>query len=103
MAGIKDPLEEIDVAEVHDCFTWTEITNYEDLGFAKKGEGAKLIEEGRTALTGDIPVNPSGGLQSFGSPHCAPRGRLGYQNVTQPPGQRGTRLVKKDKKQMVDN
>src|SRR5215813_8494265 len=50
MAGITDPLKEIDVAEVHDCFTWTEITNYEDLGFAKKGEGAKLIEEGRTAL-----------------------------------------------------
>ena len=62
MAGITDPLKEIDVAEGHDCFTWPELTNYEDLGFIQKGEGARLIEEGRTALDGDIPVNPSGGL-----------------------------------------
>src|ERR1700730_13367262 len=50
MAGISDPAREIDLAEVHDCFTWTEITNYEDLGFCRKGEGAHFVAEGRSAL-----------------------------------------------------
>jgi len=67
-AGIKNPLDEIDLAEVHDCFTITEILNYEDLGFAKEGEGWKLIEEGETYIGGKIPVNPSGGLKSSGHP-----------------------------------
>jgi len=67
-AGIKDPLKEVDVAEVHDCFTITEIINYEDLGFADKGHGWKLIEEGETYIGGKIPVNASGGLKSCGHP-----------------------------------
>ena len=67
-AGIKDPGREIQVAEVHDCFTITEILNYEDLGFAEPGEGYKLIMEGRTALDGELPVNPSGGLKTCGHP-----------------------------------
>src|SRR5205807_1689788 len=66
MAGVGP--RDIDFAEVHDCFTWTEISNTEDLGFCAKGEGGRLVEEGRTALDGDIPVNPSGGLKSFGHP-----------------------------------
>jgi acetyl-CoA C-acetyltransferase len=103
MAGIKDPLKEIDVAEVHDCFTWTEITNYEDLGFAKKGEGAKLIEEGRTALTGDIPINPSGGLKSFGHPIGASGVRMVYEIVTQLRGQGDSRQVKDPKLGLVHN
>jgi acetyl-CoA C-acetyltransferase len=103
MAGIKNPLKEIDVAEVHDCFTWTEITNYEDLGFAKKGEGAKLIEEGRTALTGDIPVNPSGGLKSFGHPIGASGVRMVYEIVTQLREQGGPRQVKDAKIGLVHN
>ncbi|AEA48037.1 thiolase domain-containing protein [Archaeoglobus veneficus] len=63
-AGIE--AKDIDVAEVHDSFTIAEILAYEDLGFAKKGEGAKLIREGVTSLDGDIPVNPSGGLKACG-------------------------------------
>jgi acetyl-CoA C-acetyltransferase len=66
MAGITPA--DIDLAEVHDCFTITEIMNYEDLGFCAKGEGGKLIERGETALTGRIPVNPSGGLLAKGHP-----------------------------------
>ncbi len=66
MAGIKPSA--IDVAEVHDCFTIAEIIAYEDLGFCKKGEGGKLIEESHTLLNGRIPVNPSGGLKSKGHP-----------------------------------
>lgn len=66
MAGIKPG--DIDVAEVHDCFTIAEILAYEDLGFARPGEGVKLIEEGQTQVGGKIPVNTDGGLLSKGHP-----------------------------------
>ena len=66
MAGIGP--QDIDVAEVHDCFTISEILAYEDLGFAKPGEGARLIEERQTYADGKIPVNVDGGLLSKGHP-----------------------------------
>jgi acetyl-CoA C-acetyltransferase len=66
MAGVKP--EEIDVAEVHDCFTIAEIIAYEDLGFCKMGEGGRLVESGDTKLGGRIPVNTSGGLKAKGHP-----------------------------------
>ncbi len=66
MAGVKP--ENVDVAEVHDCFTITEIINYEDLGFCARGEGGKLAEEGQTYLEGRIPVNVDGGLLAKGHP-----------------------------------
>lgn len=60
--------KDVDVAEVHDCFTIAEIMAYEDLGFCGPGEGGKLIDEGETALGGRIPVNTSGGLKAKGHP-----------------------------------
>lgn len=60
--------EDVDVAEVHDCFTITELVTYEDLGFVEKGEGGTLIDEGVTELDGEKPVNPSGGLLAKGHP-----------------------------------
>ncbi|MFP3265282.1 MAG: thiolase domain-containing protein [Acidilobus sp.] len=57
-----------DAAEVHDCFTIAEIMAYEDLGFAKRGEGYKLAKEGQTYIGGLIPVNLSGGLKAKGHP-----------------------------------
>ena len=66
MAGIEH--HDLDVAEVHDCFTIAEIIAYEDLGFCKLGEGGTLIEKGITTLEGKIPVNTSGGLKSKGHP-----------------------------------
>ena len=60
--------EHIDVAEVHDCFTITELVTYEDLGFCAKGEGGALIDEGVVELDGEKPVNPSGGLLAKGHP-----------------------------------
>lgn len=66
MAGVGP--QDIDVAEVHDCFTISEILAYEDLGFAKPGEGARLIEEKQTYHDGKIPVNVDGGLLSKGHP-----------------------------------
>ena len=92
MAGVGP--RDIDFAEVHDCFTWTEISNTEDLGFCAKGEGGRLVEEGRTALDGDIPVNPSGGLKSFGHPIGASGVRMIYECVTQLRGEAGARQVK---------
>ncbi|MDG6955872.1 MAG: thiolase domain-containing protein [Nitrososphaerota archaeon] len=59
---------DIDVATAHDCFTIAELMAYEDLGFCKKGEGAKMIREGQTELGGRIPVNLDGGLKAKGHP-----------------------------------
>lgn len=67
-AGIDDPARQISFAEVHDCFTITEMLTYEDLGFCAPGEGADFIRDGRSSADGDLPVNPSGGLKSFGHP-----------------------------------
>jgi len=93
MAAIKDPIAEIDLAEVHDCFTWTEISNYEDLGFCEKGEGAHFINEGRSRLDGDLPVNPSGGLKSSGHPIGASGVRMIYEITTHLREQAGQRQV----------
>jgi len=60
--------EDIDLAEVHDCFTIAEIVHYEDFGFCKKGEGGRFIEEGFADMGGKIPVSVSGGLMSRGHP-----------------------------------
>jgi acetyl-CoA C-acetyltransferase len=103
MAGIKDPVKEIDLAEVHDCFTWTELSNYEDLGFCKKGEGAHFIGEGRSSLEGDLPVNTSGGLKSSGHPIGASGVRMIYEITTQLRGQGGARQVQDPKLGLVHN
>ena len=66
MAGVKPG--DIDVAEVHDCFTISEILAYEDLGFAKPGEGRELIRSKKTYKEGKLPVNVDGGLLSKGHP-----------------------------------
>ena len=66
MAGIQP--KDVDVAEVHDCFTVAELMAYENLGFCKPGEGGKLIEENQTYIDGDIPVNIDGGLLGKGHP-----------------------------------
>lgn len=66
MAGIKP--EDVDVAEVHDCFTIAEIIITEELGFTEKGKGGILVEKGETTLGGRIPVNTSGGLKAKGHP-----------------------------------
>jgi acetyl-CoA C-acetyltransferase len=68
MAGIKNPAEELDLAEVHDCFTITELLNIQDLGLCERGEAAKFVRDGHTDVDGKIAVNPSGGLKCFGHP-----------------------------------
>ncbi len=66
MAGITP--QDVDVAEVHDCFTIAELMAYENLGFAKPGEGKDLIQGKETYKEGSIPVNVDGGLLSKGHP-----------------------------------
>lgn len=65
-AGVTS--KDIDVVEVHDCFTIAEILAMEDLGFCKKGEGGEFIASGHTRLGGKMPVNTSGGLKACGHP-----------------------------------
>ncbi|MCL4422727.1 MAG: acetyl-CoA acetyltransferase [Actinobacteria bacterium] len=67
-AGIEDPRSELAMAEVHDCFTPTELVIYEDLGFAERGQGWKEALSGTFDLDGELPVNPDGGLKAFGHP-----------------------------------
>jgi acetyl-CoA C-acetyltransferase len=60
--------KDIDLVEVHDCFTIAELVALEDLGFFPRGEAARATQEGRTRIGGEIPVNPSGGLKAKGHP-----------------------------------
>ncbi len=64
MAGINDPLKELDVAEISEMFSYHELMMYEALGFCEKGHGGKYIDSGETTMDGSIPVNPSGGVLS---------------------------------------
>jgi acetyl-CoA acetyltransferase len=91
MAGVGP--EDLDVAEVHDAFTISEIMHYEGLGLCSVGEGARLIEDGSTELTGRIPVNPSGGLLSRGHPPGASGLAQIVELVWQLRGEAGPRQV----------
>jgi acetyl-CoA C-acetyltransferase len=69
--GLEDAgvaLEDLDLAEIHDCFTIAELLQYEAMGLAPYGQGARAILDGVTAKDGRLPVNPSGGLKSRGHP-----------------------------------
>jgi acetyl-CoA C-acetyltransferase len=92
-ASVADPRAELDVVECHDCFTITEIVNYEDLGLCGRGEGAALLESGATSLGGEIPVNLSGGLQACGHPVGATGVRMVGEIVDQVTGRAGERQV----------
>lgn len=85
--------EDIDLAEVHDCFTIAEVLHTEDLGFASKGEGGPFIQDGNTAIGGRIPINTSGGLLSKGHPVGATGLAQIVEVVEQLRGQSGQRQV----------
>lgn len=93
-AGISNPMQEIDLAQLHDCFTMTELLTYEDLGFIEKGSAKEHIESGTFALDGELPVNTDGGLKTFGHPTGATGVRMIYENVLQLQGRAGARQVK---------
>jgi len=85
---------DVDVMEVHDAFTISEIIHYEDLGLCAPGEGGRLIDEGATELGGRIPVNPSGGLLAKGHPVGASGVAQVVETVWQLRGQAAKRQVK---------
>ncbi|MCW4033797.1 MAG: thiolase domain-containing protein [Candidatus Bathyarchaeota archaeon] len=91
MSGVTP--KDVDVAEVHDCFTIAEILAYEDLGFCETGKGGNLIQNGETELGGKIPVNPSGGLKSKGHPVGATGTAQAYEIYLQLTGQADKRQV----------
>jgi len=84
---------EVQVAEVHDCFTIAEIMAIEDLGFCRKGEGGKITAEGQTNLGGKVVVNPSGGLKGKGHPVGATGIAQAVEIVLQLRGEAGKRQV----------
>ncbi len=85
--------DDIDLAEVHDCFTIAELMAIEDLGFCEKGESGKMIEEGQTERDSDIPINVSGGLKSKGHPVGATGIGQAVELVTQLRGEAGKRQL----------
>lgn len=101
MAGVTP--KDIDVAEVHDCFTISEILAYEDLGFAKPGEGRELVSSKETYKEGSIPINVDGGLLSKGHPIGATGGSQIRTIVLQLRGDAGEMQVRDPEIGLVHN
>ncbi|MEZ5282349.1 MAG: acetyl-CoA acetyltransferase [Acidimicrobiales bacterium] len=98
-AGVTDPRGEIAMAEVHDCFTPTELVLMEDLGFAERGTAWKEELAGTFDLHGELPVNPDGGLKSFGHPIGASGLRMLFETWLQMRGEAPPdRQIETDKK-----
>ena len=91
LAGIEP--EDVRVCELHDCFAIAEIIHYENLGFCERGEGGRFIDEGMSAIGGQVAVNPSGGLLAKGHPLGATGVAQVFEIVTQLRGEAGERQV----------
>ncbi|NGQ93590.1 acetyl-CoA acetyltransferase [Brevibacillus sp. SYP-B805] len=102
-AGITHPRKQIDMAEVHDCFTPTELIIYEDLGFSERGQAWKDVLNGVFDLEGELPVNPDGGLKSFGHPIGASGLRMLYEMYLQLQGRAGKRQLPNPKIGLTHN
>ncbi len=102
-AGIEDAREQISMAEVHDCFTPTELVLMEDLGFSPRGQAWKDTMDGRFDLDGDQPINPDGGLKSFGHPIGASGLRMMYEMWLQLRGEAGERQIADPKLGLTHN
>lgn len=92
-AGITDPRSELDLAEVHDCFTPTELVIMEDLGLSSRGEGWRDVLAGVFDADGALPVNVDGGLKSFGHPIGATGLRMMFECWLQFRGEAGPRQL----------
>jgi len=102
-AGITNPREQISMAEVHDCFTPTELVLMEDLGFSARGHAWQDVMEGFFDLDGRLPVNPDGGLKSFGHPIGASGLRMMYEMWLQMRGEAGQRQLDHPKVGLTHN
>ena len=92
-ASIENPRKEIDLLELHDCFSITELVTYEDIGISKRGEAWKDVEDGFFELNGEIPCQTDGGLKCFGHPIGASGLRMVYEIYKQLQGKAGKRQV----------
>lgn len=92
-AGITDPSEQLDLVELHDCFSITEIVLYEALGLSKRGEGWKDALAGKYEIGGKLPVNTDGGLKAMGHPVGASGIRMVYESWLQFHGLAGKRQL----------
>jgi acetyl-CoA C-acetyltransferase len=101
MAGRK--VDDVDLFEVHDCFTIAEIMVTEALGLVERGRGGKAVEEGLTARDGRFPVNPSGGLKAKGHPVGATGVAQAVEVVKQLRGEAGDRQVKGARRGLTQN
>jgi len=95
-AGIKDPLEELDVVELHDCFSPAQFIDLEDMGLSEKGKIGDLIMDDVFALDGKLPVNTGGGLLCSGHPVGATGPRMLYVLTKQLQGKAGAIQIKGD-------
>jgi acetyl-CoA C-acetyltransferase len=102
-AGITNPREQISMAEVHDCFTATELVLMEDMGFSPRGTAWKDVLAGRFDGNGPQPVNPDGGLKSFGHPIGASGLRMMYEMWLQLRGEAGPRQIQNPKLGLTHN
>jgi acetyl-CoA C-acetyltransferase len=102
-AGITNPRDEIGMAEVHDCFSITEAVTMEDLQFSERGKVKDDIEAGFFELTGGLPVQPDGGLKSFGHPVGASGLRMVYEMYKQLQGKADKRQLKNPKLGLTHN
>ncbi|MCL0080352.1 acetyl-CoA acetyltransferase [Dehalococcoidia bacterium] len=93
-AGVKNPRQEISMAEVHDCFSITEAVTMEDLQFSPRGRVKEDIAAGRFGLDGEQPIQTDGGLKCFGHPIGASGLRMMYEMYKQLQGKAGERQVK---------
>jgi len=102
-AGITNPREELSMMETHDCFSITELTEYEDLGISPRGRAKEDIEAGFYDLDGKIPCQPDGGLKCFGHPIGASGLRMMYEMYKQLQGKAGPRQLKDPKFGLTHN
>tara|TARA_B110000503_G_scaffold123485_1_gene189130 strand:+ start:1462 stop:2634 length:1173 start_codon:yes stop_codon:yes gene_type:complete len=102
-AGIRDPREEICMAEVHDCFTATELVLMEDMGFSARGHAWEDVLAGRFDGNGPQPINSDGGLKSFGHPIGASGLRMMYEMWLQLRGEAGERQIDSPKLGLTHN
>lgn len=102
-AGIKNPRQELSLLEVHDCFSITELSIYEDLQISPRGRAKEDIEAGFYNLDGEIPCQPDGGLKCFGHPIGASGLRMIYEVYKQLQGKSGARQIKNPKLGLTHN
>ncbi|MFC2060419.1 acetyl-CoA acetyltransferase [Chloroflexota bacterium] len=102
-AGVKNPREEISMAELHDCFSITELVTYEDLQFSPRGRAKEDVDAGRFTINGEQPIQTDGGLKCFGHPIGASGLRMVYEEYKQLQGKCGPRQVKNPKLGLTHN